>query len=298
MDDVDTVDTSPQPGAETPAGDVPTETETELELEPEAVGDDQAEGEDELEDWEEEGKTYKVPKPLKAHLLRNKDYTSKTQEVAAQRKEIEAERERVAEEAKFHRENVREVAKLVSIDERLEAFRKLTAEQWSELWSKNAQEAGKLQGEFNMLKDQRERALGELQQKQQQALEKQRASHAKQYEDGLARIAKKIPGWSDDLAGKLNAYASENGFSLEELQGFIPRKNAEAYVSVLHKAHLYDQLVAKQRAKARQETAEPAPVPVPKVSARRPAPSSEPLDSDPPEVWLRKRNKQLGIGAR
>src|ERR1044072_211867 len=104
MDDVQTVDTSPKPGAETPAVEA-TETETELELEPEAVGDDQAEGsEDELEDWEEEGKTYKVPKPLKSHLLRNRDYTSKTQELAATRKEVEAERERVAEEAKFHRE--------------------------------------------------------------------------------------------------------------------------------------------------------------------------------------------------
>ena len=49
MDDVNT-DTLPTPSAETPAGGASVETpEVEIDLEPEAVGDDQAEDEDERE---------------------------------------------------------------------------------------------------------------------------------------------------------------------------------------------------------------------------------------------------------
>lgn len=291
MDDLNT-DGLPTPSAETPAGKASPETDLELELESEAVGDDQVEGEeDELEDWEEEGKTYKVPKPLKPHLLRNKDYTQSKQQLAEQRKADEAARKDFAEEQKFHRENIASVAKITNMDEQLAAFRAITAEQWAAM---DVEKASKLQIRMNLLKDQKETAVGELRQKQHQALEKQRTTFAKDFEDGQARLAAKIPGWSHEFAGKLTAYGVENGLSVDELEGFIPRKNAEAYVGVLRKAYLYDQLVAKQRARPKPE-AEVTPTPVPKVGARRNPPSSEPLDSDPVDVWKRKRNKQLGL---
>jgi hypothetical protein len=293
MDDVNT-DVLPNPSAETPAGGASAETpELELELDPEAVGDDQAAGEDELEDWEEEGKTYKVPKPLKPHLLRNKDYTQSKQQLAEQRKADEAARKDFEQEQTFHRENIVTVAKITNMDEQLKAFRAITPEQWAQM---DPAQASKLQIKFNLLKDQKESLVGELRQKQHQALEKQRTTFAKQFEDGQARIAAKIPGWSDEFAGKLTAYGVEQGLSVDELEALIPKENGHAHVGVLRKAYLYDQLVAKQRARPKAD-AEVTPTPVPKVGARRNPPSSEPLDSDSPDVWIRKRNKQLGIGA-
>lgn len=290
MDDLQT-DTLPQPSAETPAGGASAETDLELELETEAVGDDQAEGaDDELEDWEEEGKTYKVPKPLKPYLLRNKDYTQKTTEIAATRKEIEAQRAEFEETQKFHRENIREIAKVENLGDQLAAFRAITREQWAAM---DPTQASKLQIELNLLKDQYESAVGGLRQKQHQALEKQRHGAAKQYEDGMARIAKKIPGWSDDKAGKLNAYAVENGFSLDELQSFIPRKNAEAYVSVLDKAYLYDQLMARTRAKAKAEETPATIQPVPTVSTRRSTSNPLPSDKDDIGTWVRKEQARM-----
>jgi hypothetical protein len=292
MDDVNTDGLPATPSAETPAGGTSEVPELEMELETEAVGDDQAEGaDDDLEDWEEEGKTYKVPKPLVPRLMKDRDYTRKTGEVSATRKEIEAQRAEFAEEQKFHRENIAAVAKITNMDEQLAAFRAITPEQWAAM---DVEKASKLQIRFNLLKDQKETAVGELRQKQHQALEKQRSTVAKQYEDGLARIAKEIPGWSDELASKLNGYAMGKGYSEEQLRNMILRPQE---VGTLHKAYLYDQLVAKQRARVTPKE-EPAPAIVPKVAPRRSAPSAEPLDSDPPEVWLRKRNKQLGIGAR
>jgi hypothetical protein len=291
MDDVN-MDALPTPSAETPADKSSETPEVELELDPEAVGDDQAE--DDLDDWEEDGKAYKVPKALKPHLLRNKDYTQSKQQLAEQRKADEAARKDFEQEQTFHRENIATVAKITHMDEQLKAFRAITPEQWAQM---DAAKASQLQIKFNLLKDQRETAVGELRQKQHQALEKQRTTFAKQFEDGQARIATKVPGWSDDFAGKLTAYGVERGLSVDELEGFIPKENGHAYVDMLRKSYLYDQLVAKQRARPKAEP-EVTPTPVPKVGARRNPPSSEPLDSDDVNTWRRKREKQLGIGSR
>jgi hypothetical protein len=277
MDDLP-AGTPSTPSAETPAAGAPATDQPELELEIEGAEDGQpGDGEDELEDWEDEGKTYKVPKALKPRLMKDADYTRKTMEVAETRKAVEAQKAEVEETAKFHRENVREVAKLIHIDEQLEAFRALTREQWNAL---KPEDAMRLQTEMNLLKDQRERAVGELQQKQQQALEKQRDTTAKQYQDSLARIAKEIPGWSDELAGKLNGYATSKGFTLDELQMLVLKPHA---VGTLHKAFLYDQLVAKQRAKAAKPVEEPAPVPVQTVGQRRTPTVKDPNRMNPEE---------------
>lgn len=276
---------SPAPEAETtaPGGDVSTQPE--LELDPEAVGDDQALADDESEDWEKEGKTYKIPKALKQDLMFQRDYTQKTQAVAEKERAVEAQRAEVEETAKFHRENVKEIAKLVTLDEQLAAYERLD---WTALFQQDQGQHQYHLGQMQMLERQRGKLLNELQMKQHQALEQQRASSAKLYEDGMARVAKKIPGWSDELAGRLNAYAADNGFSLDELQSFIPRRNAEAYVGTLHKAYLYDQLVAKQRAKAKPDESSAPLTPVPTVGTRRSTSSPLPSDRDDVDTWMRK----------
>ena len=297
------IDTEGQPGPDTtgqPAGGQAAETASsddeallsQLESEAEAtgVGNDQPDGEDELDDWEEDGKKYKVPKALKPKLMLQSDYTRKTQEVAETRRQIEAQKAEVEAEAAFHRENVVTVAKLVKLDEQLAEYRALTPQQWAQIEQSNPGQASALQRQWTLLKDQREQLVGELQQKQQKALVEKQSKTAKQYEDSLARIAKEIPNWSDERASKLNTYATANGFSLDELQAAVLKPH---YVIALDKAERYDQLMAKLRAKGSPK-AEPAAItPVVKIQARRNPQSSEPLDSDPPDVWLRKRNAQI-----
>src|SRR5215204_3179929 len=63
----------------------PTEAETEAE---------------ELEEIERNGKKYKIPTALKSELLMQQDYTRKTQEVAEQRRAIEAEQQALEERTK------------------------------------------------------------------------------------------------------------------------------------------------------------------------------------------------------
>jgi hypothetical protein len=298
-------DTQPTGAAKTATGDeaVLDELEAELtesdETDPGVDDDQPADGEsddEEYEEFEDGGRKAKIPKWLKPHLERNADYTRKTQAHAAQVKAYEAQVNEFKESQKFHQENVVTVAKIVNLDEQLTALRGITEQQWAAM---SVEDRTNLQTKFTLLKDQRERVVGELQQKQQQALEKQRGEHAKQYEEGLARIAKKIPGWNDELAGKLNAYAVENGFALDELQSFIPRKNADAYVDTLRKAMLFDQLMARTRAKAKQP-APPVIEPVPTVRPRRSPASAMPSDSDDTETWIRKERNRVAkmSGAR
>ena len=75
IDDVanllDTTDESPDEGSDEEVREDDAETQPE---------DD--------EEVEYEGKTYKVPKELKGALMKNADYTQKTQEVAEQRKSV------------------------------------------------------------------------------------------------------------------------------------------------------------------------------------------------------------------
>ena len=67
--------------------DMPDETPEDMEPD---------EPEEELDETEYEGKTYKVPKEIKDALLRQSDYTRKTQELAEIRKAAEFERQSIA----------------------------------------------------------------------------------------------------------------------------------------------------------------------------------------------------------
>ena len=289
MDDVNTDVLPTKPSAETPASGASDAPELEELLEAETAEEGQVEGaDDELEDWEEEGKKYKVSKALKPRLMKDADYTRKTMEVAEKRKAIEAREAEINAESEFRRENFKDVARLQRLDEQIEAIGKIPQEQWEKL---TPEKSAELTRRLLLAKDQRDRLAGDLYQKSQQKALKAQQEKAKRIEDGLTQIAKEIPGWSDELAGKLNAYGVDSGYTLDELEDMAATPSR---VKTLHKAFLYDQLVAKQRARATTAAAAdtPAPTPVPKVGARRSPPSSEPLDSDPPDVWKAKRDKQ------
>lgn len=284
----DTGDT-PQGGEAktTLTGDEAVLAELQSKLESEEADDGAQEGDagdgqsddDELEDWEDDGKTRKVPKSLKPHLMREKDYRQKTMEVAEHRKAVEAQKAAVESEAKFHRENVREVAKLVTLDEQLSAFRAITPERWAEIERTNPTQAASLSRQFNLLKDQRENLVGELQQKQQQKASEAQQETAKRYATSLARIAKEIPGWSDELAGKLNEYAVKQGYTLDELQEHVLHPQR---VSTIHKAYLFDQLMARTRAKTKPEAA-PVVTVVPNITSRRAPAVKDPNKMSPEE---------------
>lgn len=284
---MDDLTTNPAPELETPtlAPEVVTEepevtTETDIEADPENPDAPI----DETEEVEYEGKKYLLPKELKDAVLRQADYTRKTQEVAEARKAVETDRGSFAQQQQALEEHIVGVGRLMSIDERLAQYDKVDWKTWS---NQDAQAAQTAWFEKEQLRQNRDQLAGKLHQEWQTKTEAQQRETAKQIADGQAVLAKEIPNWSPDLAKELAQYGKSQGLSDKRLSAMAE----PAEVKILHKARMYDQLVAKQRAAA----GKPAVVaqPVPQVGARRSPPSNEPRDADSADVWMKKRNAQI-----
>src|SRR5688500_2430522 len=110
----------------------------------------------ELDEIEHEGATYQVPKALKGAFLMQADYTRKTQEVAALRKEVEAERAAFREAGE---EEIGARARLVSLDDQIARFAKVD---WDALENAAPLEAQKGWRHYQQLQQARGEAAGRL----------------------------------------------------------------------------------------------------------------------------------------
>ena len=144
------------------------ETEDEASLEASAEDEDdgtteQSEPDEELIDFEEGGKKYQVPKALKDHLLRQSDYSRKTQEVAEARKAIEAERDEVTRWRETEDAAKRSLAQLADVDHKLKNFAQgangqmVSADQidWDAWFNANPQQARDASTRLNILNQQK-----------------------------------------------------------------------------------------------------------------------------------------------
>ena len=256
----------------------PSEIET---TEPE-VNEAPQEPTDDGEEVDYEGEKFKVPAKLKDALLRQADYTRKTQEVAEERRALEQQRAEVAQRAEFNQTHVREVAKVMSIDERLAQFQQLD---WNALTDANPLQAMKLDRQMRDLQSQRQQAVASIEQIQQRtALETQQAT-ARRLQEAQAEVAREIKNWSPEVAKALQETGKSIGYKPEELASV----NDPRAVKLLHKAYLYDQLM-KERTKAEPQ-AEPAK-PVTRITAVKTTSVTNP-DKLSPDDWLKWRNQQL-----
>lgn len=209
------------------------------------------EAEDEIDGLKVRGKKDLIDK-LKSERLMQADYTRKTQEVAEQRKAFEAER---ASHQQITQAYLKEVAQIVSIDDRLSQFAKAD---WNALSDQDPAGAQKLYFEYQRLQSEKTQLVNSLTQKQQQAAMEQQQNSARFLQEARAVVEREIPGWSPELQVKLADQAKSMGYRPEEVSNITdPRA-----IKVLHKAYLYDQLIAKRKESA---PATPPP-PVTRVS--------------------------------
>jgi hypothetical protein len=278
----------------TPAPELAAQPDTEViersdEQPPEIEG--QA-AEDELEEIEVDGKRGKVSKALKDGYLRQADYTRKTQEAAERAKAIEAEKATLAEQAQTFQRHAKEVGRLYALNEQIEPYEKLDADAWQRFSVDRPGEASTAWIHYQKLRDQRDALVGELNaQEQKWQVESQRES-AKRVEEGRKAIAA-IPGWSQELDGKLKSHATTYGFTPEEWSGVSdPRA-----VRVLMDAYNWRQLQANQQ---RQTPSQPAPVAAPPQVGGQRTPGTDLRSlarSEDISAYARARNKQVN-GAR
>lgn len=278
--------TNPTPEVATEA---PDEAQLLAALEPEVLpeeGEEGTEPEIELDEVEYEGKQYKVPKDLKEAVMRHADYTRKTQEVAEQRRALEAQQLRFQQAAQIQQQLQTEAAQIQVLQSRLQQFEGVD---WTRFSEDDPVAAQKAFFEYTKLKDTVLSAHSQMQQRQAALLQEHRAERDKLVQEGRQALAREIKGWSPELGEELVKYATSQGVSEVEVRSTV----SPSHLKILNKARLYDQLMAKASAKPRpaaDQQVEPAPT----VTGRSASTASPARMST--EEWMRWRSKQIARG--
>ena len=249
-----------------------------------AASEDARDPADETEEVEHEGKTYKIPRPLKGALLMQADYTRKTQEVAEQRRALEERQKTLAEEQKIHAEHLTGIARIVGLNDAIAQFEQAD---WAKIRAENPQLYNDLWFQYSQAKEQRDKAVVALQTRVQERNSQAQLEHARRLEEAKAALARDIRDWSPELAGKLSQFAMAQGFTADELRQVTDPR----VIKLLHAAWVGNQLQLKSAAAAKAANSEAAK-PLPTVSGNMPAEKglSDKLSVD---EWMRRRNAQL-----
>jgi len=233
-----------------------TESETpEAPASPESEGnffdrdDDTSEGSDApaevIDDSEEidyEGEKYKVPAKLKEAFLRQSDYTVKTQSLAQQRQEFEAAQQQFAARQQFQEQYLDAVSEVKSIERQLAQYQKLD---WNALTDADPVQALKLDRQMRELQQQRATQIDGIQRAQQQHQHQTSQATARGLEAARSQLAREITGYgTPEVQQGMLAAAKAIGYKPEELTNV----NDPRPVKLLHKAYLYDKLMAQRTA--------------------------------------------------
>ena len=233
--------------------DVEEEVETETSDDEEPEIDDEVEEEDSEEEQPVKAIKLKVngeeiEKPLDeivALAQQGLDYTQKTQQVAEQRKELEALQEQIIAQqhelqqgAQLSGALVEDVAKITSLDQQLAQYQNVD---WQRLSDSNVVEAQKLFFQYNQLQQERSNAVSQFEAKRQQALSQQQQIIADKVQKGREQLAKEIPNWSQETTQEIVSVGKEYGFTDNELNAIIDPR----HVRVLHDAMQWRKLKSK-----------------------------------------------------
>lgn len=239
-------------------------TEDEYEPAPEPVVEGE-ESEVEASDEEEapefveveyDGQLYEVPPELKDAVLRQADYTTKTQEVATQRKQAEVLLGEI-EQARQRFEFAEKVQPRI-----MEAqMKKAEAEQYQEYLSQyinspdfNVQNVEQIRERIRQSQHEAETIATEIQKEQQEFQQAQEQAHVELLNKGTEVLSQKIPGWGEESQKQLRDYGLSNGFTEAELNQLIDPREVET----LWKASQYDALQAGKAQAVKKAQSAPA----------------------------------------
>lgn len=275
--------TNPEEEVTTPEPEVDPAPETDT---PEPEGEETPE----FDEIEYEGKTYSLPKELKDALLRQSDYTKKTQGLAQELEQTKAERDAHAKAAKLNTELFEQRADLRALDRRIASFGNVD---WAKLDASDPVRAMALTRQLQQAQMAREQLKNDISGKETELSSTQEREFATLWEKGNATLAKQIPNWGNDKAREIGNFATGKlGYTAEQLQRARPND-----LYTLHLAQIGLQFINNQRApKPAPET--PAVEPVTQIRPRRSQRSGEPDPEKNPEGWVKWRNQQQQAARR
>jgi hypothetical protein len=274
------------PEAETPIEptDQPTDDNIEAGAEP-SEPTEQPNPDDDLEEFDWNGQKIKGPKGLKDGVLMQADYTRKTQEIAATRKELEDRAQRIDQQSKAGEEEMTARAVVISIDSALKSYENIDWDKWE------AEDLFAAQSGFRKLqelKEQKALVTNYLGEKQKARTDLTQQESAKRLQETRQFAETKIKGWSPDVDAKITDFATkELGFDWNTLKAaYTP-----AVYKALHLAWLGHQAI---NTKPNAPTPKPSVEPLKVVAAKANPPARKSLTEMSMEEYAAARKAGRG----
>ena len=241
---------------------------------------------DDTEELDYEGLKVRVPKAIKAAVMRHVDYTRKTQELAESRKAFEAAQ---ASSVTAHKDYVEALADAKVYDKQLQQYANVD---WATFEQTDPSSAASHWRAFTQLKEAKEAAEQKaVTTKQRIESEAQRTSteaRVKQVEKLETTLKEHIPDFTPEIDAKIMQSGIARGYSRQEIIE-AALQNPQVYVA-LNEARLWREHQAKQ-ATEKRITAQQAVQPAVEVGAKAPA-TKDPTRMSTAE-WMRWRSQQL-----
>lgn len=218
--------------------------------------------EDDSEDVEWSGKTFKAPKGLKDGILMHADYTKKTQTVAEKAKALEAREAQIEERLKVTDEELDMRASLKGVNAEIERFKGFDWNAYQQARQADpfaADEAWNYAQHIRAQKADLESKIGAAQQTRTQQAQR---DLAKRIEEAATWAKTNIKGWSPEVEKKVVGFAVESGLPRE----FLAKNMSPKLIETLHLAHLGRELLKSQSAMPKPPN--PAPAPLATVAGR------------------------------
>lgn len=180
---------------------------------------------------------------------RQADYTRKSQVLAEQRKKMEEELAATQQERQRYQSQLEQFK--TQADSKLEEFKSVD---WTKLKEEDPMEYALKRDQYRELQESK-RAVDE---EQQNILKQQQKEHQERWQEELAKqqevMAQRLPEWNDPEKGPklkqdIKSFALTKGFTEQEVNTLIDARS----VDVLHKAMLYENLLAAKIANKKQK---------------------------------------------
>jgi hypothetical protein len=213
-------------------------------------GDTQGVDPEVFEEVEYEGKKYALPPELKDAILRQADYTRKTQELAQTRQQAEQTFAQQQARIEAERANIQAVARLTALDERL---RQYAGVDWQSLSQSDPVRAQQEFFQYQQLKDSRTQFVAQIQQHEGQRAMQEQQETARQLQDANEALSREIKGWSPEYAQSLREVAKSLGAKEEQLNGI----REPWIVKALHAQKVLAEMTKKAGAAAPAVAAKP-----------------------------------------
>lgn len=279
-------DTNPVTNSEEVAELEGEEAEAELGAEGEAEAEPQ-DPDEELEDFEHEGRQAKIPKWLKPLTMMQADYTRKTQEVAEHRKAAETRAAELAQRESAIREDMPEYATLHALDKSIQQYEQIN---FAQLQQQNPDQAAQLYRELQEMRHHAGRISYGLEQKRQQRMAEAERQHANRMMERDAALARDIPNWSKTIESKVKEFGIAQGLTPDEVESIADPR----FIKILHSAMIGAELQAKAKAAVlKSKSPETPTAPTKTVTAKRSAPPAGLDDRLSTEEWIARRRAQL-----